>query len=440
MVLRQIGEIFNRYDISDVKYFSSDYLLEADILIIDLNAVDLEINNFFRAVDGENLFEIKNDDLKKFQSEIKDRNKEIQNYLLKGGNLFIFFPDTIYDSIPVKITPGGILKNIKFNLLNTIGVNYKDFSIIKQSGKVINFEKRFQVFFNNFNCSYSFCFEKYPGTALGKVVHSERVVSLLIPSHNGNIIILPPISIKPGFFPKQAFIEFDKILKHENDVNGDDEQPPAWVKNYTFGDEQAEIECLNDLYDEKTSLQDKINQQKKKLNHFDELKLILFSSGRKLELVIERIFKELGYNSEQVAQNRDDLILSYNGAIAVVEIKGVKGSAAEKYAAQLMKWVNNYHVENGVNPKGILIVNTYKDKPLKDRVEDSFPNQMLPYCKQQKFCLLTTVQLLEIYLDFKNNVITIDRLHKLLFATVGIIKYDSVNKILPSKVTKRQEP
>lgn len=88
---------------------------------------------------------------------------------------------------------------------------------------------------------------------------------------------------------------------------------------------------------------------------------------------------------------------------AVVEIKGVTGSAAEKHAAKLEKWVSTYYEENEVKPKGILVVNTYRDQPLIDRPEVSFPHQMLKFCSQREHCLLTSTQLLSLYLDVKKN-------------------------------------
>jgi len=61
------------------------------------------------------------------------------------------------------------------------------------------------------------------------------------------------------------------------------------------------------------------------------------------------------------------LILDYKGKIAVVEVKGLGKSAAENNAAQLEKWVSEYYLTKGIKPKGILIVNAYKDVPFKEQ-------------------------------------------------------------------------
>lgn len=129
-----------------------------------------------------------------------------------------------------------------------------------------------------------------------------------------------------------------------------------------------------------------------------------------------------GFEILDTQKGRDDLILRYNNEIAVVEIKGVTGSAAEKHAAQLEKWVSTFYEENEIKPKGILVVNTYRDQPLINRPEVSFPHQMLKFCTQREHCLLTSTQLLSLYLDVKNDPLRKDELIQQLFNTVGILE------------------
>jgi hypothetical protein len=88
---------------------------------------------------------------------------------------------------------------------------------------------------------------------------------------------------------------------------------------------------------------------------------------------------------------------------AVVEFKGKAKSAAESDSAQLEKWVTEYHLENGVHPKGILVVNAWRDKPLPDRSQAAFPNQMLGYAEARGHCLVTGMQLLGAWLDVEKR-------------------------------------
>jgi hypothetical protein len=70
---------------------------------------------------------------------------------------------------------------------------------------------------------------------------------------------------------------------------------------------------------------------------------------------------------------REDWKVTFTEGNAVVEVRGVKGSAAERHAAQLEKWVAGGFEETGSAPKEILIVNTWRETPLVERTEPSFP-------------------------------------------------------------------
>jgi len=52
--------------------------------------------------------------------------------------------------------------------------------------------------------------------------------------------------------------------------------------------------------------------------------------------------------------------MKWREQIVIVEVKGQNKSAAEKNAAQLEKWLSTYFAENGVAPKGMLLVNTFR--------------------------------------------------------------------------------
>lgn len=119
---------------------------------------------------------------------------------------------------------------------------------------------------------------------------------------------------------------------------------------------------------------------------------------------------------------RDDLIIKYNEKIAVIEVKGVSKSAAEKHVTQLEKWVSEYHLKNEIKAKGILVINAFKDVPLSERKEKPFPDQMLPYSQKREHCLITGLQLLGLYLDCKNNPIKKEEIIEILFCTDGIFE------------------
>ena len=94
-------------------------------------------------------------------------------------------------------------------------------------------------------------------------------------------------------------------------------------------------------------------------------------------------------------------------------------------------------------PKPILIVNGYCDTPLAERVEDVFPNQMLKYCEARGHVLVTTTQLLCLYVEIKKNPnCTEERITELL-SCVGkyqrYLDYDNYIKLVQNEENEDNE-
>jgi len=198
---------------------------------------------------------------------------------------------------------------------------------------------------------------------------------------------------------------------------------PDWVNTYTLSKEKEESIKLSKLNIKLNQVKDSILTSEKKLLDFRFLKALFSSDGKTLEDAVEYVFQDMGFETICPENNRDDLVIKSENNIAVIEIKGLTKSAAEKNAAQLQKWVSNYHVENNFNPKGILVVNTFKNEIIENRTKVDFPEQMLPYANQMNLCLISGLQLLCIYLDFKSKNLKKKKVIELFFKTVGVLKY-----------------
>jgi hypothetical protein len=103
-----------------------------------------------------------------------------------------------------------------------------------------------------------------------------------------------------------------------------------------------------------------------------------------------------------------------------MEIKGVTKSAAEKNAAQLEKWVSTFIEKEERIPKPLLIVNAFCNIPLEQRTEDIFPNQMLSYSTSRNHCLISTTQLLCLFIEISQNPDCKDERINELLTTVGV--------------------
>ena len=91
----------------------------------------------------------------------------------------------------------------------------------------------------------------------------------------------------------------------------------------------------------------------------------------------------------------------------------------------MQKWETEFFEDYDIHPKQVLIVNTFRNLPLKERVEDSFPIQMLPYATKKEQCLITTTQLLCFYLNWLDNNDILENFIDKITSTNGI--FDEYN-------------
>ena len=82
-------------------------------------------------------------------------------------------------------------------------------------------------------------------------------------------------------------------------------------------------------------------------------------------------------------------------------------------------------------PKALLLVNGFCDTPLDERHEEVFPNQMLKYSESRGHILITTTQLLCLYVDSQRNPGCNDSRIRELLSTVGkYSRYQNINDYL----------
>lgn len=170
------------------------------------------------------------------------------------------------------------------------------------------------------------------------------------------------------------------------------------------------------------------------------MKALFCGQGDELSNAAKKALLALGFSVENGPEGRDDLIAKDGVAVAVIEVKGrLNGSAAEKDAAQLEKWVSRYHEENDVEPKGILIVNGFAEVPLSARNQFVFPDQMMQYVHKKEMCLLSGLQLFCLVASQPDEV-RCSEIRRSLFSTIGpFSEYsgDEWRKLISSEVPQQ---
>lgn len=239
------------------------------------------------------------------------------------------------------------------------------------------------------------------------IPNSDKAVSAVFEYEKGKIILLPcPYTYKTEEASKKygkKYLDALFELNHALMACEDSYSLPLWTDGLKILDEEDKEKKLEQDLKKLENIKAEIAKHEALINKIRRKKILLTASGTMLEEVVKETLQEIGFALHESEVGRSDIIASYNGVDVVAEIKGVSKSAAEKHAAQLEKWVAQFTEEKEHSPKALLIVNGYCDTPLSARTEEVFPDQMLKYCKSREHALITTTQLLCLYIEIKNN-------------------------------------
>ena len=386
----QVGEIFDKID--NIEYLSKDTFLDYEALI-------LEFSNHGIASGSHSVLK------DKYFKRAESLKEFIQH---KDIPVIVFVPCFEHFHF-------GANSVCEWDLIIPSG----DFSLSLEKGNNINvvpntpFSNFFTKYLSYFK--YESYFTTYNGTKTLETPHTKKALAFF----TKNIIFLPPLKGSLLEDEEEFLSDLYEVAKTVTLQIDSNPILPEWTKNYFLQLEKKTVDKSKEIELKIKELEEVLCNTQNEIKIFNKRKQIIAGTGDALEREIEEIFKELGFEILAVIQGRDDLIIKYKDKIAVVEIKGVAGTAAEKYASQLEKWVSNYMVDNEESPKGILIVNTFKDKPIKERAEISFPHQMLKYSVNREHCLMTSLQLLGLYTEAMKNEKK-EELINSLFTTVGV--------------------
>lgn len=218
----------------------------------------------------------------------------------------------------------------------------------------------------------------------------------------GKMVFLPAATLE--YFPTLL----DCIAKELSRLGNVEFPPAAWTRYYAFPEYEDDLKNIQSKEGRLERLKQQLKAEKARLKELERIRDVLLNGkGEILRKTVKSVFNELGMAFEDGPEGRDDLLLKdANGkTILVCEVKGSSKSAKEKDAAQLEKWRARVFEEEGHEPEGLLIVNTWCEFDPTERKEqgEDFPDQMLNYSKGKGFCLMTTIQLFNMWCDFKRK-------------------------------------
>lgn len=217
----------------------------------------------------------------------------------------------------------------------------------------------------------------------------------------------------------------DGILEYARESSSTAEPLPVWVDRVVLPREQRVKEKAELAARKAETARAKAEEARAEVARVRAKKALIALDGNGLEEAVARAFEELGATMTAGAPGRADQILEWKGKKAVLEVKGSVKSASERNAAQLEKWVAEHTAsadddEESEPPKGILVVNAWREQPLPERDKPAFPDQMLAYSEARGHCLLESAQLLTALVTATNQAKRAAFLDA-LFKTVGVL-------------------
>lgn len=285
--------------------------------------------------------------------------------------------------------------------------------------------------------SVHYTVQEEPTTPLAKIKGGEKIVSSVIECADGKLIFLPQPNLTTSndvqrYWEKNTKLFLDSLFELDARLHTPKEVVmPAWVEKISILDEAKHIDTFNQIMNNITELEQKVQEEKEMIRHIQNYKSLITSRGVALEEITKQVLSELGFKLSDTEPGRDDIIAKYKDIDIVAEIKGIKNSAAEKHAAQLEKWASTFLEKNERVPKPILIVNGYCETPLQERTDPVFPEQMIPYSTRRNHALLTTTKLLCLYIEIKTNPSVKEERIRELLETVGVYKrYDDISSYI----------
>lgn len=390
--------------------------LDYDTVIIDTHSILDNYNVDTQKYDGKPVISKSDspiivDDLNRIKEQIKEmlnQGKNIFVIMSNNENCYIYTGDSKYDGTGKNARKTDIVQQL--NIFSFIP--YKIVPTLIQGEKsCIVCNSPYSMFFNTTKdiLYYELYFDAPKESQLLLIPSKTKAVSAVFQYGKGNIVLLPCIGVDLDAPEEQwnenAILFLDALLELNQSLLTDSERYvlPLWSNSIKMPNEAlAEAELEKEITKLK-KLEEKISKQNERLNQIRDLKKMVTASGTVLEEIVKTVLIKIGFSLQETEVGRSDVIALYNDLAVVAEIKGVSKSAAEKHAAQLEKWVSQYIEENDSVPKALLIVNGYCDTPLFERKEDVFPDQMLKYSISRGHVLITTTQLLCMYIEIEKD-------------------------------------
>ncbi len=400
----------------------------------------------------------------KVQQHTDHWKREIQYFLEAGKNIFIFLTDyqefVVYTGLQDFSGTGKNKTTINYvtdyNNYNFLPIS--NVKVIPATGDRIKFINNysFREFYEEFKdlLSYKVYLDIEDTNVLFKTYTGNKILGCYKKILNGNLIFLPFLNFEDDKFIVEkdddilwtddalnlgqklvnCIIKIDKELL----LSSGKTPPPDWLNSDRYR-LIKEIEIRKQINKKNTQilkLNEELSSLVDQLEKENELKALLYESGKPLENAVISALKILGYSAENYNDGTlelDQVILSPEGQRFIGECEGKDNRAIDiTKLRQLSDAINEDFERDEVEEEafGLLFGNPFRLMKIEER-DDPFTLKCLQAAKRLNIGLIVTSELFDVckYLkDTNDEKFKIECRETIHTGLGGIIKFPSIPK------------
>jgi pSer/pThr/pTyr-binding forkhead associated (FHA) protein len=196
---------------------------------------------------------------------------------------------------------------------------------------------------------------------------------------------------------------------------------PEWCNRYFFGELNRLNKDLQEYNEQVRLAQQKIKEIESRLATTMGVRNVLLASrGEELVEGCSRVLNLLGWRSRVMDEDKNELRVEIDDKnMCIARIVWTESQADRSHLGQLSISQTKYWCEQGVEPKGILIISRVTDSGPAPLTSSDMGSDLAEYASKKNVCLLTTLQLLAIYKEIALHDGSVESVRNTLMATNG---------------------
>lgn len=385
----------------------------------------------------------------KFMSDFNSKWAEISNWVSHGHVLVIFN----FDLHPVTYSDQNRSTNADLSELPP----FKGLKLTAVSGELVapapSFSVEFSAHASLFRYHYIVNGADIIPLFLTSTTRPEdaQTVGAVLRWGKGAIIFSPPLKEPqhqgiPDYL--EAATRVADLLRPETT-----DAAPSWTNDFLSKAEVDAAVRIDDIEQKVASLQSARMEALEKVESEKRLKILYSGYDRSLVAAVRQALTELGLKVADGPHPRADLLVWDGGKrLAAAEVKGLAGTAREFNLGQTHRWVSDVNAafvataeeltqhpelqqyldrltslgleisqNQDIRCHGLMIIGTFRDTPLNERLVDSFPHQLMGLIARSKFSAMTGLDLYCLLQQVREASVPAERAIDMLFSQAGVV-------------------